>query len=60
MTLRHAGSLKKLVGVLGLVEEEPTRRAMNPDAEKVVKIAHVRHGELALKLIDDVSKKGRR
>jgi hypothetical protein len=60
MTLRHAGALKKIHGVLSLRQKKAVRRTRDGDAEEVVEVAEVGHGKLGREFSHDVLKQGRR
>lgn len=54
-----ARSIEKLIGVLGLVEEEPILCAMNVDTEKVFDRTHIFHSKGSLQANNDLMKKSR-
>ena len=60
MALRHAGTLEKIHSILPLGKEQPAAVPSHRDAEEVVQVAEVRHGELRAEARGDVLEKGRR
>jgi hypothetical protein len=60
VTLGHASTLQEIKGVLSLRQEEAVIGVRDGDAEKVVKIAEVRHGELGVESLGDTLEEVRR
>jgi hypothetical protein len=56
VTLSHASALKKIHSILSLGQEQAVCGTSDGDAEEVMKIAKVRHGELRAEFGYDVLK----
>ena len=59
VAFRHASTLEEINGVLSLRKEQSTVVPCHQDAEEVVEVAKVRHGELRGEAGDDVLEKSR-
>jgi hypothetical protein len=57
VAFRHAGTLKKVDGVLALRQEHPRSRARDRDPEEIGQVPEIGHGELTVELVGDVLKK---
>jgi len=53
MAFRHGSLSEKVDGVLTLRQEQPRAIARHEDAEEVVKVTKIRHGELRVELCHD-------
>jgi hypothetical protein len=53
MALRQASLLEKIDGILTLRQEQPRAVTLHRDAEEVVKVAKIRHGELRVEACPD-------
>jgi hypothetical protein len=57
MTVKHASTVKKLMGILPLMKKEPVRAPNNLNTEEVVKRAHILDSKLSTKTISELSEK---
>jgi hypothetical protein len=53
MAFRHASPSEKIDGLLTLRQEQPRAVTRHRDAEKVVKVTKIRHGELKVEVCCD-------
>jgi hypothetical protein len=56
MALGHASPLEKVDGVLSLRQMKAVGGALDGDAEEVVEIPKIRHGELVMETTSEVVK----
>ena len=56
VTIKHPSTLKDIVGVLPLMDEEPVRSAYNLETEELMERAEILDGELSTKTIGDPAK----